>query len=91
MSGLEVDGPFVEEIDDALAKSWEQQIEDADRELREVRVTFRWQAPQVAVVKRAAARFGVPYQTYLKQVVFRQALADLNASRIMDDPIPPVR
>jgi len=29
------------------------------------------------VVKRAAALMGVPYQTYLKQVVFRQALADI--------------
>ena len=32
---------------------------------------------QIAVVKRAAAILGVPYQTYLKQVVFRQALADI--------------
>jgi predicted DNA binding CopG/RHH family protein len=28
-------------------------------------------------VKRAAAIIGVPYQTYLKQVVFKQALADI--------------
>ena len=32
---------------------------------------------QIAVVKRAAALMGVPYQTYLKQVVFKQALADI--------------
>jgi hypothetical protein len=28
-------------------------------------------------VKRAAGYMGIPYQTYLKQVVFRQALADI--------------
>jgi predicted DNA binding CopG/RHH family protein len=32
---------------------------------------------QIAVVKRAATIIGIPYQTYLKQVVFDQALADI--------------
>ena len=31
-------------------------------------------------VKRAAALAGVPYQTYIKQIVFRQAVADLRAA-----------
>lgn len=38
---------------------------------------LRWGREQIAVVKRAAALTSVPYQTYLKQVVFRQALADI--------------
>jgi len=33
------------------------------------------------VVKRAAALMGVPDQTYLKQVVFRQALADIERTQ----------
>jgi len=47
-------------------------------------VTLRWAKPQIDVVKRAAAIMGVPYQTYLKQVVFRQALADIKqATRVL--------
>ena len=50
---------------------------DADQDIAAGTVTFRWGKEQIAVVKRAAAIMGVPYQTYLKQVVFRQALADI--------------
>ncbi len=50
---------------------------EADREVAAGSVTLRWGREQIAVVKRAAALMGVPYQTYLKQVVFRQALADI--------------
>ena len=50
---------------------------EADREIAAGSVTLRWGREQIAVVKRAAALMGVPYQTYLKQVVFRQALADI--------------
>ncbi|MHB8621031.1 MAG: hypothetical protein ACYDAG_15905 [Chloroflexota bacterium] len=51
--------------------------EAADREIAAGRVTFRWGKGQIAVVKRAAAIIGIPYQTYLKQVVFKQAVADI--------------
>ena len=51
--------------------------EEADREIAAGTVTLRWGREQVDLVKRAAAILGVPYQTYLKQVVFRQALADI--------------
>jgi hypothetical protein len=50
---------------------------EADRELGAGVVTLRWGRGQIAVIKRAAAILGVPYQTYLKQVVFRQAVADI--------------
>jgi predicted DNA binding CopG/RHH family protein len=50
---------------------------DADRELAAGSVTLRWGREQISVVKRAAALIGVPYQTYLKQVVFKQAIADI--------------
>ena len=51
--------------------------EQADRDIAAGTVTLRWGKEQIAVVKRAAAMMGVPYQTYLKQVVFKQALADI--------------
>jgi predicted DNA binding CopG/RHH family protein len=50
---------------------------EADRNVAARTVMLRWGREQIAVVKRAAALMGVPYQTYLKQVVFRQALADI--------------
>lgn len=52
-------------------------IEQADRDVEETRVNMRWRKAQVDVVKRAAARYGMPYQTYVKQAAFRQAVRDL--------------
>lgn len=54
-------------------------IAEADREIEETRVNFRWGKEQVGLVKRVAALMGIPYQTYMKQVVYKQALADLTA------------
>ena len=51
--------------------------EQADRDIAAGTVTLRWGKEQIAVVKRAAAIMGIPYQTYLKQVVFKQAVADI--------------
>lgn len=56
-------------------------IAQADQDIAAARVNFRWGRPQVDIVKRAAALTGVPYQTYIKQVVFRRALADLTAAK----------
>jgi predicted DNA binding CopG/RHH family protein len=50
---------------------------EADRDIAGGTVTLRWGREQIAVVKRAAAIMGIPYQTYLKQVVFKQAIADI--------------
>lgn len=55
----------------------EQQIEIAEKELQEIRVNFRWGKEQLETVKNAAQTMGVPYQTYIKQVVFRQSIEDL--------------
>ena len=38
---------------------------------------MRWSRQALEVVREAAELHGVPYQTYVKQVVFRQALTDL--------------
>lgn len=84
---LRIEGPDREEIGEDLAESWEQMVEDAEQEIQEVRVSMRWLGPQVTVIKRAAARFGIPYQTYIKHVVFRQALADLKASEVVGESL----
>lgn len=57
---------------------------EADDEIAASTVTLRWGQDQVEVVKRAAGIMGVPYQTYLKQVVFRQALEDIARAQVLD-------
>ena len=59
---------------------------EADREIAAGTVTLRWGKEQIAVVKRAAALIGVPYQTYMKQVVFKQALADIERAETVLGP-----
>ncbi len=49
-------------------------IEQADREIEETRVSFRWGKEQLAVVKQAAELMGVPYQTFMKMSVYQRAL-----------------
>src|SRR6266508_550434 len=65
------------EEDAGVSKMVTRLEEDADQEIAAGTVTFRWGREQIDVVKRAAAILGVPYQTYLKQVVFRQALSHI--------------
>lgn len=55
--------------------------QEADREIAAGTVTLRWGKEHIAVIKRAAAILGVPYQSYLKQVVFKQALADIQQAQ----------
>jgi uncharacterized protein (DUF1778 family) len=57
---------------------------EADEEIAASTVTLRWGKEQVDVVKRAAGIMGVPYQTYLKQVVFRQALEDIARAQVLE-------
>ena len=78
----EVQSPLVEEISDELANEWERIIEEAEQNIREVRVSMRWLKPEVDVIKRAAARLGISYHTYVKQAAFKQALADLKESEV---------
>lgn len=49
----------------------------ADEELEATRVNFRWQREPLSLIKAVASAMGVPYQTYMKQVLYRQALQDL--------------
>ena len=59
----------------------------ADEEIAAARVNFRWGRDQVELVKRVAQIMGVPYQTYIKQVVYKQALADLKEASAAE-PLP---
>ncbi len=59
-------------------------IAEADAELaqQEVRINFRWRREQLLLVQRAAEKIGIPYQTYVKHVLFKQANADLRESTL---------
>lgn len=64
-------------MDPSVSNDVEKRIANADNELAETRVNFRWGKEQLDLVKRAAELMGVPYQTYIKQVVYRQCLEDI--------------
>jgi len=69
----------VSEEEDAQIRAM---IERAEKDIgEEARVNVRWPMAQLDVIKRAAALFGMPYQTYLKQAAFRQAVEDLKATQ----------
>ncbi len=56
----------------------------AERDIEEARVDFHWGREQIATVRRAAEILGISHQAYIKQAVFKQAVADiLDAERIV--------
>jgi predicted DNA binding CopG/RHH family protein len=57
-------------------------VAQADKDIDEARVYIRWGAAQLRAVQRAADLAGVPYQTYIKLVLFRQAVADIAAADV---------
>ena len=67
-------------IESSTASKVKKMIAEADEEFEETRVNFRWGRHQLDQVKQAAKLMGVPYQTYLKQVVYRQSLIDLKSA-----------
>jgi predicted DNA binding CopG/RHH family protein len=52
-------------------------IEQAEKELEETRVSFRWGKEQLEIIRRAADLMGIPYQTFLKLAAYEHALAVL--------------
>lgn len=58
-------------------------IIQAEKDIEEARVNFRWGTKQLELVKKVANLMGVPYQTYIKQVVYRQCLQDLKDAELV--------
>ena len=65
--------------DPQLLEQIEELEEQAERDIQAMNVNFRWGREQVAIVKKAASAMGLPYQVYIKHVILKQALADLQA------------
>lgn len=70
------------ELDDEIDARVTAAEEDSERRGDEIRTSLRLGREQTRAIKRAAALYGMPYQTYLKQAAFRQALADLQAASL---------
>jgi len=50
-----------------------------------MRMHIRWGIKQVNIIKRAAELMGIPYQTYVKQALFHQAVEDIkNAENLLN-------
>lgn len=60
----------------ALDDQIEARIKRAENALASIAVNFRWQRGQLNLVKKVAATMGVPYQTYIKMVLYKQAQMD---------------
>jgi predicted DNA binding CopG/RHH family protein len=75
------------ELSEEEDKRITEMIEQADREIEETRVSFRWGKEQLAVVREAAEKMGVPYQTFIKMSVYQRALdvlKDVQAAKPKD-------
>ncbi len=58
------------------------ELEDSfEARYTEARVNMRWNQAALRVIQQAAENAGVPYQTYIKMVTYRQALADLRDAK----------
>ncbi len=79
----------IEELDDIeLPTDLDDKISkitlDAEADIDSTRVNFRWQKAPLNLIKSVAKEMGIPYQTYIKQVLYRQALSDLDRIRAID-------
>lgn len=71
---------------DPALQAWFEPLEaEADREIAASTITVRWDERHVGLVKRAAAVFGVPLSSYVKQVLAQQALTDIAAGQALED------
>ncbi|MBI4534375.1 MAG: hypothetical protein HY711_10565 [Candidatus Melainabacteria bacterium] len=62
------------ELDPGLDAKVNRMTAEADKEIEDARVSFRWGKEQLAIVRQAADKMGVPYQTFIKMCVYQHAL-----------------
>lgn len=75
--GIEMEDLGDVELPPELDADIQARTKRADDELAATTVNFRWQKGQLDLVKKVAGAMGVPYQTYIKMVVYKQVLTDL--------------
>ena len=76
---LIIDGGTIE-ISDEMDVLISKKIVQAEKEIDQMKMQIRWGIKQINVVKKAASIMGIPYQTYVKHVVYKQAIEDIEKS-----------
>lgn len=69
------------ELPEAEAEYYNKMIKTAEEQIEDVRVSFRWKSKQLNIIKQASELIGVPYQTYIKTVLFKQSIEDIKKAR----------
>ena len=75
----EIVGEF--EFEGEQAEKIQKMIDIAENDIDEARIFFRWNKKQLNLVKEAAKLIGIPYQTYIKTVLFKQSLEDIKKAK----------
>lgn len=75
----EILGEF--EFEGEQADKIQKMIDIAEDDIEEARIFFRWNKKQLNLVKEAAELIGIPYQTYIKTVLFKQSLDDIKKAK----------
>lgn len=69
------------ELDMIIDQKIQEAEEDIEKEKKEARLQIRWRQGQMNLVKEAANLVGIPFETYAKHVLYRQAIKDIEKSK----------
>jgi predicted DNA binding CopG/RHH family protein len=74
----EIEDLGIESIPPEVDEKVKRMIAEAEEDLiEEARVNIRWQKAQLVLIKKAAAMIGIPYQIYIRDIVFRKSVEDI--------------
>jgi predicted DNA binding CopG/RHH family protein len=73
----EIEDLGVETLTPELDKKINRMTAEAEEDLKESRVNIRWQKAQLELIKKAAGMIGIPYQIYIRDIVFRKSVEDI--------------
>lgn len=69
------------ELSEEEGEHYNKMIKIADEQIEDVRVSFRWKSKQLNIIKQASQLIGIPYQTYIKTVLFNQSIEDIRKAK----------
>ena len=69
------------ELSEEEGEHYNKMIKIADEQIEAVRVSFRWKSKQLNIIKQASQLIGIPYQTYIKTVLFNQSIEDIRKAK----------
>jgi predicted DNA binding CopG/RHH family protein len=69
------------ELSEEEGEHYNKMINLAEEQIEDVRVSFRWKSKQLNIIKQASQLIGIPYQTYIKTVLFNQSIEDIRKAK----------